>query len=442
MKDKKQHSQVSGLSRRGLLKGAAATAAGAFTLYFPAVHAQEAGTIRIGWVAANSGPGAAFGEATDFVRAQLETLFGGGLEIGGRNYAVEVLVRDSQSSVNVAAQVTTELMTRDRVDLIVATEALAAIAGGQMAVINQTPIISTLFPSDAIIGISGGPESYSNMGTPWTFHFMFDTADVANAYIGMWAPVRSRLNDTVGTFYVNQPAAEGFAHPEYGLPLFLGDAGYKTVEGGIFQVETDDFSNQVSTFRNANAQILTGFMFDSHFASFWRSAAQADYRPEIATIAGAFLFPSGVNALGDRGDGMSTEIWWSPKLPFTSSLTGQTAAALAEKWEADQGVQWTPVLGYAHAAWEVAVNALKASGDPKDREAVRSALAELELDTVVGKVDFASSPVPGLTKTALVAGQWRLAKSGNYKYDLVVTYNGSSAPFEVEDEFKLLSELA
>jgi branched-chain amino acid transport system substrate-binding protein len=431
-----------GLSRRGLLKGAAATAAAsALTLHFPAVHGQESGTLKIGWVAAMSGPGALFGETTDFVKAQMEKLFAGGLEVGGKSYVVEVLLRDSQSSVNVAAQVTAELMSRDQVDLIVASEALAAITGGQMAVINRTPMISTLFPSDAMIGVRGGPDAYSNSGTPWTFHFLFDTADVANAYTGMWAPVRSRLNDTVGTFYVDQPAAQGFAHPEYGLPAFLNQAGYKSVEGGMFQIETDDFTNQVATFKNGNAQILTGFMFANHFASFWRAAAQGDYRPEVVTIAGAFLFPGGIDALGDRGDGLSTEIWWSPKLPFASGLTGQTAAELAAEWEETQGAQWTPVLGYTHAIWEVAVAALRASGDPKDREAVRSALAAINVDTVVGKVDFTSGPIPGITKTPLVAGQWRRATSGKYMYDLVVTHNGSSAPFEVEDEFKLLSEL-
>ncbi len=440
---KKEIFAAGGLSRRGLLKGVAVTtAASAFTLRFPAVHGAEAGTIKIGFVGANSGPAALFGEATPFVKAQLEKLFANGLEVGGKNYTVEVLVRDSQSSVNVAAQVTAELMSRDKVDLIVATEALAAITGGQLAVVNRTPMVSTLFPSDALIGIRGGPEAYSNNGTPWTFHFLFDTADIASAYIGMWDPVRSKLNDTVGTFYVDQPAAQGFANQEYGLPAFLKKAGYKTVEGGMFKIETDDFSNQVSTFKNGNAQILTGFMFANHFASFWRAAAQGGYKPEIATIAAAFLFPGGVDALGDRGDGVSTEIWWSPKLPYTSSLTGQSAKDLAAAWEEAQGAQWTPVLGYAHAVWEVAVSALKASGDPKDREAVRSALGKTTLDTVVGKIDFATAKVPGLTKTPLVAGQWRKAKSGKYKYDLVITYKGSDSAFEVEDEFKLLSELA
>ncbi len=430
------------VSRRGLLKGATAAAATALTLRFPAANAADAGTIRIGWVAADSGPGALFGQATPFVKAQLEKLFAGGLMVGGKNYSVEILLRDSQSAINVATQVTTELMTRDKVDLIVATESLAAIGGGQLAVINKTPIVSTLFPSDAMIGIRGGPDAYSNNGTPWTFHFLFDTADVGSTYIGMWDGVRSKLNDVVGTFYVDQPAAQGFANEQYGLPAFLKKANYKTVEGGMFKVETDDFTNQVATFKSGNAQILTGFMFANHFASFWRAAAQAGYKPEIVTIAGAFLFPGGIDALGpDRGDGLSTEIWWSPKLPFTSSLTGQTCQGLADAWEADQGVQWTPVLGYAHAAWEVAVAGLKAAGDPKDREAVRSALGKLKLDTVVGNIDFTAGPVPGITKTPLVGGQWRKAKSGKYMYELVVTYNGSSAPFDVQDEFKLLSDL-
>ncbi len=430
------------ISRRTLLKGSAVMAgASAFSMYFPA-YAADSGTIRIGWVSAMSGPGALFGEATDFVKAQVEKAFSGGLAIGGKTYSVEVILRDSQSSINVATQVAIELMTRDKVDLIVATESLAAIGAGQMAVVNRTPIISTLLPSDAMIASRGGADAYSNNGTPWTFHFLFDTADVGNAYTGMWDPVRSKLNDTVGTFYVDQPAAQGFAHPEFGLPAYLKAAGYKSVEGGMFKIETDDFSNQVATFKNGNAEIVTGFMFANHFASFWRAAAQADYRPEIATVAGAFLFPGGIDALGDRGNGMSTEIWWSPKLPYASSMTGQSAADLAADWESTKGSQWSPVLGYTHAIWEVALQALKTSGDPKDKDALRQAIADLNIDTVVGKVDFTQSAVPGITKTPLVAGQWRKATSGNYTYDLVVTYAGSDSPFQVEDEFKLLSELA
>jgi branched-chain amino acid transport system substrate-binding protein len=429
-------------SRRDVLKlSALGAATAAFSLHFPAVHAAGGDTIRIGWVAAMSGPGALFGEPVGFVKAQMEKLFSGGLQIGGKSYSVEILLRDSQSSINVATQAAIELMTREKVDLIVASESLAAIGGGQMATVTRTPIVSSILPSDAIVGIRGGPEAYSNKGTPWGFHFCFSTSDIGAAYVGMWEPVRKRLNDTVAVSFVDQPASRGLADPQHGLPATLGRSNYKIVDGGMFKMETQDFSNQIATFQQANAQIISGFMFADHFAGMWRSAAQSGYRPEIATVAGAFLFPGGVEALGNRGDGMSTEIWWSPKLPYSSSLSGQSAKDMAAEWEATTGKQWTAVLGYTHAIWEVALAGLKASGDPKDKAALQAALAKLNLETVVGKVDFASSQIPGLASTPLVAGQWRKVKNGKFKYDLVVTYKGSDSPFKVEDEFKLLSEL-
>jgi len=433
---------VAGPSRRGLLKGAAAAGAVGWTMRFPAVQGAEAGTIRVGYVGAISGPGNLFGECIEFVKTQVEKACSGGLTIGGKNYAIEVIVRDSQSSINVAGQIAAELITRQKVDLIVCPESYIAIAGGQMAVINQTPIVSTLFPSDAMIAIRGGPEAYSNKGKPWTFHFTFNTTDIGRIYMGMWRPYRNKLNGKVGTLYVDQPAAKGFADPNFGLPSFLNKEGYTIVDAGLFKNETDDFSNQISTFKNADAQILTGFIYSYHFVPFWRAAAQAGYKPEIVSIAGAFLFPGGVDALGDRGDGMATEIWWTPKLPVVSSLTGQTAQALADEWESTANKQWSPVLGYTHAAWEVAIAGLKASGDPKNREAVRSALSKLTLDTVVGKIDFANAKVPGVSPTSLAGGQWRKRKGAKYPYDLVVTYNDTTAPFKIEEEFKLLSQLS
>lgn len=441
---KSEHSTAAAgsISRRGILKAAAGTlGTAALTLHYPSALAASAPKLRIGWVAALSGPGAQFGAAVPFVKAQLDRLFQGGLQVGAKRYAVDILIRDSQSSINIATRSAIELMTLDKVDMIVATEALAAIGAGQMASVSHVPMVSTLFPSDALVTLRGGPAAFSNHGTPWTFHFMFDTGDICEAYLGMWKPIRAKLDDTVGTFYVDQPAARGFADPAHGLPKYLRGAGYKVLNAGLFKVETDDFSNQVAKFKAGKAQTITGFMFPNHFAAFWRQAAQSNYKPEVATIAAAFLFPGGVDALGDRGNGMSTEIWWSPKLPYASSLTGQSAQALATAWEKAKGAQWTPVLGYTHAAWEVAVHALRSCSDPTDRQAVRNALAHTKLETVVGEVDFAGSQLPGVAKTQLVAGQWRLAKKGPYKFDLLVTYAPASSPFKVEDEFKLLSQL-
>ena len=133
----------------------------------------------------------------------------------------------------------------------------------------------------------------------------------------------------------------------------------------------NDFTSQISAFKAAGCEMVVGNMIPPDFATFWSQAAQQGFKPKIVTIAKALLFPSVVQSLGARGDGLSTEIWWTPNVPFKSSLTGETARQIADKWQKDTGRQWTQPLGYFHAEFEVALEAFKKSGDPKDRAAVR-----------------------------------------------------------------------
>ena len=66
------------------------------------------------------------------------------------------------------------------------------------------------------------------------------------------------------------------------------------------------------------------------FSNFWAQAAQQGYKPKIATIGKAMLFPSAVESLGPRGKNLTVEVWWTPAYPFKSSLTGQSAAQLCD----------------------------------------------------------------------------------------------------------------
>jgi len=430
-----------GTDRRTLLTGsfslAAATALGVAA---PRIARAASDVIKVGVISDQSGPAAPFGEATEFALEQARNYVKHGLQVGGKTYQVEFLLRDGQSSMNRNASVSGELMSRDGADLLIAIAPVTTTASGQLATVNKVPMITTMLPSDAAVAVRGGPDAFSNKGEPWNFHFLFEASAIGDVYAGMWETVRHKTNETVGTLFVDQPAARGFADPDHGFPAILKKGGYSEIPGGFFKIETDDFSNQVSTFKAANAQILTGFVLEPHFATFWRQAAQADYKPEVVTLAGCFLFPSGVNALGDRGDGMSTEVWWSPKLPFKSSMTGETASELAKSWEDKTGKQWTAILGYAHALLELAISALKASGDPKDKPAVRAALASMNAETVIGPVNWRDAQIKGIALTPLVGGQWRKAKSGKYKYDLAIVYNGSKLQLPVESDLKLLSE--
>ena len=250
------------------------------------------------------------------------------------------------------------------------------------------------------------------------------------------------MNTNVGTLYFDIAAGRAFADPNRGMPPGLAKAGYKEIAGGFFKPETDDFSNQISMFKNGNAQIASGFVFAPHWQIFWTQAAQAGFKPEICSIAGAFLFPSAIDSLAGRGDGMSTEVWWTPNFPFHSTLTGQSAKELAADYEKETGKQWTQPLGMLHALWDVGLGALQAVDDPKDRNAVRDAIKTMNRETVVGPINWKDAPVKSVAFTPLLGGQWRKTSGGKFKNDLKIVYNGTAPNIPVEDSLKLLSKIA
>jgi branched-chain amino acid transport system substrate-binding protein len=162
---------------------------------------------------------------------------------------------------------------------------------------------------------------------------------------------------------------------------------------------------------------------------------------DAVSIAAAFVFPAGVEVLGDRGAGMSTEVWFNRQLPYTSTLTGQTADEFCTAYEESTGKQWAQPMGYHHAIWEVALAALKNSGNPKDRDAVRDAIADLDIDTVIGKVDFRNSPMKSVASTWVTMGQWHKNPEGSkFPYELYVTNNVTAPHVPVQKTFMKLSE--
>jgi branched-chain amino acid transport system substrate-binding protein len=92
---------------------------------------------------------------------------------------------------------------------------------------------------------------------------------------------------------------------EFGFPPTK--AGFELTDTGRFQPFTDDFSAQISAFKQAEVEIVTGNLTLPDFATFWAQAAQQGFKPKIVTIGKALLFPSSIATLGERGDGLSTE---------------------------------------------------------------------------------------------------------------------------------------
>ncbi len=420
-----------GLTRRSVLKGAAALTAAPAILHHTRAYAQNP-VIKVGHVSPRTGPLAGFAEADDFVLEGIRAAFAGGIENNGKSYSVEIISKDSQSNPNRAAEVAADLILGDEVDIIVAAstpDTTNPVA--DQAEVNEVPCITTDCPwQPYFFGRNGNPAT----GFEYTYHFFWGLEDVIAAFLDLWGS--SGVTKTVGGLFPNDADGNAWGHPELGFPKPLKEAGYTLVDPGRYQPLTEDFSAQISAFKDAGCEIVTGNMIPPDFANFWSQAAQQGFNPKVVTIGKALLFPSVIESLGARGDGLSSEIWWSPNHPFSSSITGQSAKQLAEGYSQATSRPWTQPIGFKHALFEVTANVIQRANDLDDNLAIVEAIRTTDLPTIVGPVNWAVGPVKNVTKTPLVAGQWQ---GGEGNIDLVITANKTAPEIPVGGELLLLS---
>lgn len=384
----------------------------------------SADTLKIGYVSPTTGPLAAFGEADAYVIDTMKAHFADNpIVAGDKTYNVEIIVKDAQSDSKRAGEVTADLINKDGVDLVLASSTPDIVNPvADQCEANATPCITTVAPWQPYFYGRGKADGES---FNWTYHFFWGLEDVAATYSDIWSKVKT--NGKIGGLFPNDPDgnAWGGAFPDL--------TKSKINNPGFYTNLTQDFTAQISAYKKDNDEVLVGIPIPPDFTTFWKQAAQQGYKPKVATIGKAMLFPSSVEALGDLGNNISSEVWWTPNHPFSSSLTQQSAADLAAAYEESTGKQWTQPLGFAHALFEVAAAALTAAGS-KDKQAVVDALATLKVSTIVGNLDWTSGPVPNVAKTPLAGGQWRKVDGGKFPYDLVIVSNKVASEIPVASE--------
>lgn len=393
------------------------------------------GTIKIGFTAPVTGALAGFGEANEFILGQINELAAGGLMLGDKSYTVEIIFKDIESNSDTAAARASELILDEGVDLIlsIATPEMINPVADQCEA-NGVPCMSTLAPWQPYFFGRGGDPA---VGFNWTYHFFWGADQLGGVFGEMWNAVET--NKVVGLLCGNDPDGNALADPALGFPAVAAAGGYTVVDPGRFQVLSDDFSSIIGQFKDQGVEIVVGIPLPPDFATFWTQAKQQGFNPKLVTMAKAVLFSSSVEALGDIGDGLSSEIWWTPDHPFKSSLTGASAADLAAGWTAATGKQWTQFVGFAHALFEECFDVLARAGST-DKQAVVDALAATKLDTIVGPIEYGAGGVPkNIAKTALVGGQWQKQDGGEYPFDLVVTHNSLSPEIPLTGELKVLA---
>ncbi|MEG9862730.1 MAG: ABC transporter substrate-binding protein [Parvularculales bacterium] len=403
------------ITRRNILKTGAASLA-LSNLPLPAL--SMGAKIKLGYVSPQSGPLAAFAEADNFI-------INGFNAVAGDDF--EVVVKDSQSNPNRAAEVAKELIVDDEIDMmLVASTPETTNPVATTCENEEVPVLSTVAPwQPYFIGQQGNPGDPASW-TPfnYSYHFFWGLEDVIAVFTNMWSQLDT--NKKVGGLFPNDGDGNAWGDPNVGFPPVLDEQGYSLVDTGRYQNLTDDFSAQINAFKSANVEIITGVPIPPDFTTFWTQMKQQGFTPKAASVGKAILFPVAVEALGDAGHNLSSEVWWSPSHPFSSTLTGQSSADLASGYTNATGKQWTQPIGFIHALFEVAKDVMGRVSDSGDADAVAEAIASTKLNTIVGPLAWNGSGLPpfaakNVAKTPLVGGQWRLKSGGGY--DLVIVDN-------------------
>jgi branched-chain amino acid transport system substrate-binding protein len=421
--------------RRRLVKTIAAVGATAVASPWMFQSSRAAARpIKIGMITPETGPIAAFGEPSKWVADEVTTFLGGTIEVAGEKHPLQILNRDSQSNPNRASDVAADLINNDRVDVMVASSTSDTTNPvADQCELNGIPCLTSDDPWQAwFFGRKGDPKK----GFEWTYHFFWGFDMVANTFAEMWLTIPS--NKTVGIMLTNDPDGIAASNPVHGLPATVKSHGFDVHYLGLYPPLTDDFTAQITQLKNIKADIVCGIFNPPQFAIFWTQCAQQGYRPKIVTPPKALLFPTAVEALGDRGTGMSTEVWWSHHHPFKSSLTGRTAQDYCDAYEKASGKQWTQPLGFKHANLEIAIDVLKRA-QKLDAESIRDAIAQTDYKSIVGPITWKggpTNPVPNVCTTPVVGGQWE--KGTKWKYDLNIVFNKTAPEIPLDRPFSAI----
>lgn len=397
--------------RKGTLSAAAIGAAGVCPSLAKRVLAAERDYILIGHPNPSTGALSVFGEVSPWAdeRAIAAVNAKGGIFVRehGKRMPIKVKLVDTQSDPVRAQKAANDLIVKDKVDMMVVLHTPDTVNPvSKVCERLEMPCVSMVVPLEA--WLTDGPYN-------WCYHAFWAVDSLSNLFLGMWGEYGDRTDKVFGGLWPDDP--DGKVWADIFTKKLTGN-GYKVVDPGRIQFWTPDFTEIISLFKKEGVQIIGGVIIPPDWANFWRQSHQDGFYPKMAAISKAIAFPAAVNALeGNLAEGLISEIWWSPYHPFKSSMSGETSQSLSDAWEKDTGRQWTMPLGFAYAAFEVALNALQRA-QTLDKRIIRDMLAATDVQTLVGRIKFDKTHC---SETPLVGGQWM--KGTKWPWQLGITYN-------------------
>lgn len=335
----------------------------------------------------------------------------------GKSHRVTFVRRDTQSDTNRAAQVASDLVMNDKVDLF-------AVGGGPdtvMPVADQaetleTPLISINCPWQAFVfGRGGGMDT----AFKWTYGQLFGIEQGVACLVGPAEKIQT--NKKVGLFFGNTTDTQAWMTEGIGIVDSLTAAGYTPVYPGPFNQGTEDFTSLISAFKKEGCELLMGSNPGKDFPNFWQQALQQGFQPKVVEEVVGLQSVEDMKALGDACLGITVGNSWHRAWSFVDPVTGFNCSQLADDYEAAHNTLWNNFIT-AHGRFGWTLDLLKRVKDPDNKESWLEAITTSKLQTCAGNIDFTIPvdpmgihPHPNICKTAWAQSQ--ISKGDKWGFD-------------------------
>ncbi|MGH8736894.1 MAG: amino acid ABC transporter substrate-binding protein [Burkholderiales bacterium] len=310
----------------------------------------------------------------------------GGVKLGSEHRKLSLKLLDNQSDVNLSVRQYVQLLSQDKVDLLLGGFASNfIIADSAVAEKNEVPMVQGGGASDQI---------YSR-----GYKYIFGTLPAASDYFGSTIDAMTKLNPkprTVALLYADDSFDVSVAK---GTREELEKAGFKTVIDERYSSNASDFNTLLSRIKSEHADAVLMACHETEALNFIRQAKSLDVSPKLYSFTVGVPSADFRQALGKDADYASGMTAWLPSAKLKDHWFGN-AEKFAQAYKAKYGYEPDYHAASGVAVIETVVKAIEAAGstDPKK---VRDALTKVNFESIYGHIAFGKTGQISLPQTMI-----------------------------------------
>jgi branched-chain amino acid transport system substrate-binding protein len=297
----------------------------------------------------------------------------GGVKFGGQSHKLALKLYDNQSDVNLSVRQYTQLVSQDKVNLLLGPFASNfALADSAVSEKYQVPMVQGGGASDQIFARN--------------FKYIFGTLAPASNYFGSTVEMIRSLKPapkTVALLYADDAFDVSVAE---GTRPKLKQAGFEVVMDERYSTNATDFNSLLSQIKSKNADVVLVAGHETEILNFVRQAKSLAAAPKLYSFTVGVPSEDFRKALGKDADYAFGMAAWLPTLGQKDRWFGD-AQTFAKEYKAKFGYDPDYHAASGVADVEALAQAMEDAGsdDPKK---VRDALAKVKFDSLYGTIAF------------------------------------------------------